>query len=202
MSSSPSQRYLLQLLWDTESSHFYCNAFLGWCPCYIAINMQHEVHCTLFGVLFNILTRHCMPLHTLWHVIACPLMCYCMPFNMSLHTLQCVIARPPMAFDVLLCTLMHVRLGCDTSPLTPFVHGQQCLRRLGWGWGHACWCWWGCTFWWGQGCATCWRGPRWECACVHWWGWGTCSGEGEWVHIRMRVYRYRYYILYCSLQFE
>ena len=32
MSSSPSQRYVLQLLWDTESSHFCCNAFLGWCP--------------------------------------------------------------------------------------------------------------------------------------------------------------------------
>ena len=32
MSSSPSQRYVLQLMWDTESSHFCCNAFLGWCP--------------------------------------------------------------------------------------------------------------------------------------------------------------------------
>ena len=27
-----------------------------------------------------------------------------------------------------------------------------------------------------------------------------CSGEGKWVHVRVRVYEYIYYILYCSLQ--
>ena len=53
MSSSRSQRYILQLLWDMKSSHFYCNAFLGWCPRFFTTNLQHQLSSMPQSMCYN-----------------------------------------------------------------------------------------------------------------------------------------------------